>query len=153
MALDFEAIKRKLERLSGNNTSRNVMWKPEEGQEYEREKRQDKARREEEKTQEKSNKVKVTKAAALQLKLEVVYTSLQKCCAHPAIAHLPPSLVAPAQKHMAAFKAAIEACAFVKGSPDGRELPDSEALPWKDAKTSEKFILSMLVRVAQHTCA
>jgi len=35
MALDFEAIKRKLERLSGNNTSRNVMWKPEEGQEYE----------------------------------------------------------------------------------------------------------------------
>ena len=35
MALDFEAIKRKLERLSGNNTSRNIMWKPEEGQEYE----------------------------------------------------------------------------------------------------------------------
>ncbi len=35
MALDFDAIKRKLERLSGNNTSRNVMWKPEEGQEYE----------------------------------------------------------------------------------------------------------------------
>ena len=35
MALDFDAIKRKLERLSGNTTSRNVMWKPEEGQEYE----------------------------------------------------------------------------------------------------------------------
>jgi len=34
MALDFDAIKRKLDRLSGNNTSRNVMWKPEEGQEY-----------------------------------------------------------------------------------------------------------------------
>ena len=32
MALDFDAIKRKLERLSGNTTSRNVMWKPEEGQ-------------------------------------------------------------------------------------------------------------------------
>ena len=35
MALDFDAIKRKHERLSGNTTSRNVMWKPEEGQEYE----------------------------------------------------------------------------------------------------------------------
>jgi len=35
MALDFDAIKRKLERLSGNNTSRNVMWKPEEGKECE----------------------------------------------------------------------------------------------------------------------
>ena len=34
MALDFDAIKRKLDKLSGNNTSRNVMWKPEEGQEY-----------------------------------------------------------------------------------------------------------------------
>lgn len=34
MGLDFDAIKRKLERLSGNTTSRNVMWKPEEGQEY-----------------------------------------------------------------------------------------------------------------------
>lgn len=34
MALDFDAIKRKLEKLSGNNTNRNVMWKPEEGQEY-----------------------------------------------------------------------------------------------------------------------
>jgi hypothetical protein len=31
MALDFDAIKRKLDRLSGNNKSRNVMWKPEEG--------------------------------------------------------------------------------------------------------------------------
>ena len=28
MAIDFEAIKRKLERLSGNNRSQNVMWKP-----------------------------------------------------------------------------------------------------------------------------
>ena len=28
MAIDFEAIKRKLERLSGNNKSQNVMWKP-----------------------------------------------------------------------------------------------------------------------------
>ena len=34
MALDFDAIRRKLDKLSGNNTSRNVMWKPEEGQEY-----------------------------------------------------------------------------------------------------------------------
>jgi len=34
MALDFDAIKRKLDKLSGNTTSRNVMWKPEEGQEY-----------------------------------------------------------------------------------------------------------------------
>ena len=32
MALDFDAIKRKLDKLSGNTTSRNVMWKPEEGQ-------------------------------------------------------------------------------------------------------------------------
>lgn len=31
MALDFDAIRRKLDRLSGNNRSRNVMWKPEEG--------------------------------------------------------------------------------------------------------------------------
>ncbi len=119
----------------------------------EREKRQEKARREEEKTKEKSAKAKAAKAAALQLKLEGVYTSLQKCCAHHAIVHLPPSLVAPAQKHMATFKAAIEACAFVKHSPDGHELPNSEALPWKDAKNSEKFILSMLVRVDQHTRA
>ncbi len=35
MALDFDAIKRKLEKLSGNTTSRNVMWKPQEGEEYE----------------------------------------------------------------------------------------------------------------------
>ena len=33
MTIDFEAIKRKLDRLSGNNTSRNVMWKPTEGEE------------------------------------------------------------------------------------------------------------------------
>tara|TARA_Y100000992_G_scaffold301726_1_gene273405 strand:- start:2737 stop:3519 length:783 start_codon:yes stop_codon:yes gene_type:complete len=33
MALDFDAIRRKLDKLSGNNNSRNVMWKPEEGQE------------------------------------------------------------------------------------------------------------------------
>ena len=32
MALDFDAIKRKLDKLSGNATNRNVMWKPEEGQ-------------------------------------------------------------------------------------------------------------------------
>jgi hypothetical protein len=31
MALDFDAIKRKLDRLSGNNKSRNIMWKPQEG--------------------------------------------------------------------------------------------------------------------------
>ena len=34
MAIDFEAIKRKLDRLSGNNTSRNVMWKPIEGEKH-----------------------------------------------------------------------------------------------------------------------
>ena len=34
MAIDFEAIKRKLERLSGNNRSQNVMWKPQEGEEH-----------------------------------------------------------------------------------------------------------------------
>ena len=34
MALDFDAIKRKLERLSGNNRSQNVMWKPQEGEEH-----------------------------------------------------------------------------------------------------------------------
>ena len=34
MALDFDAIKRKLDRLSGNNTNRNTMWKPEEGNKY-----------------------------------------------------------------------------------------------------------------------
>ena len=33
MAIDFDAIKRKLERLSGNNRNRNSMWKPEEGEE------------------------------------------------------------------------------------------------------------------------
>jgi hypothetical protein len=34
MAIDFDAIKRKLDRLSGNNKSRNVMWKPTEGEEH-----------------------------------------------------------------------------------------------------------------------
>jgi len=34
MALDFDAIKRKLDRLSGNNTNRNTNWKPEEGNKY-----------------------------------------------------------------------------------------------------------------------
>lgn len=33
MAIDFDAIKRKLERLSGNNKNRNTMWKPVEGEE------------------------------------------------------------------------------------------------------------------------
>ena len=31
MALDFDAIKRRLDRLSGNNTNRSTQWKPEEG--------------------------------------------------------------------------------------------------------------------------
>jgi len=34
MAIDFEAIKRKLERLSGNNSNRKSMWKPTEGEEH-----------------------------------------------------------------------------------------------------------------------
>ncbi len=34
MAIDFDAIKRKLDRLSGNNNSRNVMWKPVEGEKH-----------------------------------------------------------------------------------------------------------------------
>ena len=34
MAIDFDAIKRKLDRLSGNNSSRNTMWKPVEGEEH-----------------------------------------------------------------------------------------------------------------------
>ena len=34
MAIDFDAIKRKLDRLSGNNTSRNTMWKPTEGEKH-----------------------------------------------------------------------------------------------------------------------
>lgn len=34
MAIDFDAIKRKLDRLSGNNNSRNVMWKPTEGEKH-----------------------------------------------------------------------------------------------------------------------
>ena len=33
MAIDFAAIKRKLERLSGNNRNRSVMWRPVEGEE------------------------------------------------------------------------------------------------------------------------
>ena len=33
MGIDFEAIKRKLERLSGNTRNRSVMWKPTEGEE------------------------------------------------------------------------------------------------------------------------
>ncbi len=34
MAIDFDAIKRKLDRLSGNNSSRNTMWKPTEGEKH-----------------------------------------------------------------------------------------------------------------------
>ena len=34
MAIDFEAIRAKLNKLSGNNRSRNVMWKPTEGEEH-----------------------------------------------------------------------------------------------------------------------
>ena len=34
MAIDFNAIKRKLDRLSGNNNSRNSMWKPVEGEKH-----------------------------------------------------------------------------------------------------------------------
>ena len=34
MAINFDAIKKKLDRLSGNNASRNVMWKPVEGEEH-----------------------------------------------------------------------------------------------------------------------
>jgi len=34
MAIDFDAIKRKLDRLSGNNSSRNSMWKPVEGEKH-----------------------------------------------------------------------------------------------------------------------
>ena len=34
MTLDFEAIKNKLERLSGGNKNRSVMWKPQEGEEH-----------------------------------------------------------------------------------------------------------------------
>ena len=34
MAIDFDAIKRKLERLSGANRSRNTSWKPTEGEEH-----------------------------------------------------------------------------------------------------------------------
>lgn len=34
MTLDFDAIRNKLERLSGNNKNRSVMWKPQEGEEH-----------------------------------------------------------------------------------------------------------------------
>ena len=34
MAIDFDAIKRKLDRLSGNNSNRNTMWKPTEGEKH-----------------------------------------------------------------------------------------------------------------------
>jgi len=34
MGIDFDAIKRKLDRLSGNNRSRNIMWKPIEGEKH-----------------------------------------------------------------------------------------------------------------------
>jgi len=34
MAIDFDAIRKKLDRLSGNNRSRNVMWRPTEGEEH-----------------------------------------------------------------------------------------------------------------------
>ena len=34
MAIDFDAIKRKLDRLSGNSNSRNSMWKPVEGEKH-----------------------------------------------------------------------------------------------------------------------
>jgi len=34
MAIDFEAIRKKLDRLSGNNKSRSVMWRPTEGEEH-----------------------------------------------------------------------------------------------------------------------
>ena len=34
MALDFDAIRRKLNRLSGNTRSQSVMWKPTEGEEH-----------------------------------------------------------------------------------------------------------------------
>ena len=33
MAIDFDAIRKKLDRLSGNNRTRNVMWRPTEGEE------------------------------------------------------------------------------------------------------------------------
>tara|TARA_R110002020_G_scaffold37124_19_gene112069 strand:+ start:2311 stop:3105 length:795 start_codon:yes stop_codon:yes gene_type:complete len=34
MAIDFEAIRKKLDRLSGSNKSRSVMWRPTEGEEH-----------------------------------------------------------------------------------------------------------------------
>tara|TARA_R110000824_G_scaffold163022_7_gene338810 strand:+ start:3324 stop:4106 length:783 start_codon:yes stop_codon:yes gene_type:complete len=34
MSIDFDAIRKKLERLSGNNKNRSLMWKPQEGEEH-----------------------------------------------------------------------------------------------------------------------
>ena len=34
MSIDFDAIRKKLERLSGNNKNRSIMWKPQEGEEH-----------------------------------------------------------------------------------------------------------------------
>jgi hypothetical protein len=34
MSLNFDAIRRKLEKLSGNTNSRSTFWKPEEGNDY-----------------------------------------------------------------------------------------------------------------------
>ena len=34
MAVDFEAIKRKLDQLSGNNKKSSSNWRPQEGEEY-----------------------------------------------------------------------------------------------------------------------
>ena len=34
MSIDFDAIRKKLERLSGNNKNRSSMWKPQEGEEH-----------------------------------------------------------------------------------------------------------------------
>ena len=34
MAIDFDALRKKLGQLSGNNSKRRVFWRPEEGKEY-----------------------------------------------------------------------------------------------------------------------
>jgi hypothetical protein len=34
MAIDFDAIRKKLNQLSGNNSKRNLMWRPQEGEEH-----------------------------------------------------------------------------------------------------------------------
>ena len=34
MAIDFDAIRKKLGQLSGNNSRRNVTWRPQEGEEH-----------------------------------------------------------------------------------------------------------------------